>query len=225
MQDAKRVFSLGLCALAVFVLWTFMLQMVDVEMAGESMSYVGLSKINVWFHRITNVHMWLYYLTDWLGLVPVFVCMGFGVLGLAQLISRRSLLKVDLDILLLGIYYIVVILCYLTFEMVPLNYRPILIQGRLEASYPSSTTLLTLCVMPTLTMQIGRRCRRQVWNKIVPWVSNTFATLMVVGRLISGVHWLTDIIGAICLSCGLFCIYKGSVLLWCKREIGDNNGI
>ncbi|MBQ6129654.1 MAG: hypothetical protein IJI51_08345 [Lachnospiraceae bacterium] len=43
------------------------------------------------------------------------------------------------------------------FEMVPINYRPVLIEGRLEASYPSSTTLLVLSVMPTLKFQADRR--------------------------------------------------------------------
>ena len=42
---------------------------------------------------------------------------------------------------------------------------------------------------------------------------------MVAGRLVSGVHWVTDIIGACFLSIGLFNIYKAVVLLnknWSK---------
>ena len=85
--------------------------------------------------------MLIYTITDWLGLVPIIICMCFGVLGFAQLVKHRSLLKVDTDILLLGAYYVLVILCYLLFEMVPINYRPILINGNLEASYPSSRFL------------------------------------------------------------------------------------
>ena len=102
--------------------------------------------------------MRLYVITDWLGLVPIAVCMGFGVLGLTQLIRRRSLFKVDPDIIILGIYYIIVIAAYLIFEMIPINYRPVLIDGFLEVSYPSSTTLLVLSVMPTLVLQVKRRC-------------------------------------------------------------------
>ena len=101
--------------------------------------------------------MGIYTITDWLGLVPIAVCIGFGMLGLMQWIRRKSITKVDRDILLLGGYYILVILGYLIFEMIPINYRPILIEGAMEASYPSSTTLLVLSVMPTLLFQINRR--------------------------------------------------------------------
>ena len=136
-----------------FVLWTFLIQTVDVRPVGVNGTDVGFAAVNTWFHRLTGVHMGLYTVTDWLGLVPIAVCMGFGVLGLSQWIRRKSLLKVDRDIILLGVYYILVILGYLIFEMIPINYRPILIDGAMEASYPSSTTLLVLSVMPTLLFQ------------------------------------------------------------------------
>ena len=159
--------------------------------------------------------MMLYVITDWLGLVPIFVCMFFGGIGLAQLIKRRSLWKVDRDIIVLGIYYVIVIICYLVFEMIPINYRPVLINGNLEVSYPSSTTLLVLCVMPTLIEQMGRRVKNRTLNGVAQLFSGTFSVFMVIGRLISGVHWLTDIVGAVLVSAGLFYIYE-AIILWGK---------
>ena len=152
--------------------------------------------------------MLIYTITDWLGLVPIFICMGFGLLGLIQWIKRRSLMRVDPDILLLGVYYLVVIFGYLLFEMVPINYRPILIEGYLEASYPSSTTLLVLSVMPTLKFQADRRVMSAVLRKSITIFVIVFSAFMVIGRLISGVHWATDIIGSVLLSSGLFMIYR-----------------
>ena len=152
--------------------------------------------------------MLIYTITDWLGLVPIIICMCFGVLGLIQLVKRKSLLTVDFDILLLGAYYVVVILGYLLFEMVPINYRPILIDGNLEASYPSSTTLLVLTVMPTLKYQSDRRIANPVTRKVITVFVIVFAAFMVIGRLISGVHWATDIAGSVFLSSGLFMIYR-----------------
>ena len=122
----------------------------------------------------------------------------------------------DYDIIFLGIYYVIVILGYLIFEMIPINYRPILIEGFLEASYPSSTTLLVLCVMPTLMEQVNRRSESVIFKGIIKAFVICFSAFMVLGRLISGVHWLTDIIGSIMLSLGLFCIYKASVF-WCYK--------
>ena len=191
-----------------FVLWTVLIRRVDVQPVGVNGTSVGFSTVNSWFHQLTGVHMGLYTITDWLGLVPIVICIGFGVLGLTQWIRRKSIARVDKDILLLGVYYILVILGYLVFEMIPVNYRPILIDGAMEASYPSSTTLLVLSVMPTLLFQINRRAKSQTVRRITAAFVILFSAFMVVGRLIAGVHWLTDIIGAVLLSAGLFVLYR-----------------
>ena len=203
----------GIALLGLFALWTGLIRTVDVRAAGETGTEIGFASLNVWFHRLTGVHMWLYNATDWLGLVPVFVCLLFAGVGCVQLFGRKSLRKVDGDILLLGVYYVLVIGCYLLFEMYPVNYRPILIEGRMEASYPSSTTLLVLSVMPTLVFQTRRRLKNGNMKKGIAVLTTTFSALMVVGRLISGVHWLTDIVGAVLLSAGMFCVYRGAVAL------------
>lgn len=205
-----------------FTLWTVLILLVDVRAVGPNGSKVGLATINTWFHQLTGVHMTLYTVTDWLGFVPIAVCLCFGCLGLYQLIKRRSLFKVDADILLLGGYYILVIFCYLFFEMVPINYRPILIDGFLEASYPSSTTLLVLSVILTLVFQIKRRSQSKIIKSIVINFAVFFSVFMVFGRLISGVHWATDIIGAILLSFGLFKLYQSAVT---ATDMRDKNGV
>lgn len=217
MRKTKRIVSVGILLLAAFAVWTFLIQTVNVQQIGPRQSAVGFATVNGWFHRLTNVHWMLYTLTDWLGLVPIVVCLLFAYVGLAQLVQRRSLLKVDLDILLLGVYYVLVIFAYLLFEMIPLNYRPVLIEGILEASYPSSTTLLVLSVMPTLHFQAERRLKNSALRRCIDAFVVLFSVFMVVGRLLSGVHWLTDIVGALLLSGGLFLLYKASVLRFCKE--------
>ena len=217
MRKTKRIVSVGILLLTAFAVWTFLIQTVDVQQIGPRQSAVGFATVNGWFHRLTNVHWMLYTLTDWLGLVPIVVCLLFACVGFAQLVQRRSLLKVDLDILLLGVYYVLVIFAYLLFEMVPLNCRPVLIEGILEASYPSSTTLLVLSVMPTLHFQAERRLKNSALRHCIKVLTVLFSVFMVVGRLLSGVHWLTDIVGAIFLSGGLFLLYKVSVLRFCKE--------
>lgn len=212
-EKGKQTLKLGGILLGVFALWTVLIQCVDVRPAGQNGTNIGFAALNVWFHNLTGVHMTLYTVTDWLGLVPIVICLGFGVLGLLQLFKRRSLLKVDTDIIVLGVYYVVVILAYLFFEMVPVNYRPILIEGVMEASYPSSTTLLVLSVLPTLKYQVDRRTNRASVKRIVDAFVIAFSAFMVVGRLVSGVHWLTDIVGAVFLSAGLFLLYVAAVAL------------
>jgi len=211
MTKPRRDLVTGTALLAAFVLWTAMVQLVDVRPVGQNGTCVGLAAFNVWFHDMTGVHMALYMATDWLGLVPVAVCLGFGALGAAQLVGRRSLLAVDPDLLLLGVHYVLVAAAYLVFEAFPINYRPIPIDGVMEASYPSSTTLLVLGAMPTLAYQAARRMKGGKAKVAVVAFVTAFSALMVAGRLVSGVHWATDIVGSILLAAGLFAMYRYAV--------------
>ncbi|MBO4903740.1 MAG: phosphatase PAP2 family protein [Lachnospiraceae bacterium] len=222
----KRILQAGAGLIAAFVLWTVLIRCVDVQTAGQNGTKIGFAAFNVWFHKLTGVHMTLYTITDWLGLVPIVICMCFGIMGLVQLVRRRSLLRVDPDIVMLGVYYVVVIACYLIFEMIPVNYRPVLIEGRLEASYPSSTTLLVLSVMPTLMFQADRRVVSSLIKKVTAVFVIAFSAFMAIGRLISGVHWATDIVASVLLSAGLFMLYQSAVMytdrikLYDRREDG-----
>ena len=196
----KRKFTAALACFGAFVLWTWLVQFVQVRPIGPEGSGVGFAALNGWFHNLTGVHMALYTITDWLSLIPLGFAAGFGLLGLIQLIQGR----LERSIVVLGIFYVVVLACFAFFEVVVINYRPVLIEGVLEASYPSSTTMLCLCVMPTAVMQLrSRGCRR--WLSVI---LTAFTIFMVAARAISGVHWITDIIGGVLLSAGLVKAYK-----------------
>lgn len=208
MKQNRNNFILAILLLAIFLFWTVLVCHVDVKTIGPRDSAVGFATVNGLFHRFTGVHMTLYTVTDWLGLVPVAFAFGFAVLGLCQWIRRKKIWKVDANILILGGFYLAVIAVYLFFEDFVINRRPILIAGYLEASYPSSTTLLTLCVMPTARMQLEKRIRNQFLNRLTSFAIVAFCAFMVVGRLVSGVHWLTDIIGGGLISASLVTAYR-----------------
>ena len=216
-KNGKQVLFFGGIFIVAFAIWIALIQMVDVQPLGQNGTNIGFAKFNCWFHRLTDVNITIYTITDWMGLIPLVVCLIFAGIGLVQLIKRRSLFEVDSDIIVLGLYYVVVILSYFIFEIIPINYRPILINGVMETSYPYSTTLLVLCVMPTLIEQIQRRLSSVVVKRIVTILAITFSAFMVIGRLISGVHWFTDIVGGVLLSAGLFTIYKAVVMLTIKK--------
>ena len=205
-RNRKKIF-ITVSLLALFVLWTIAISHVDVQAIGPKGSTVGFATFNGFFHELTGVHMLIYTITDWLGLVPLCFALGFAFLGFVQLIKRKSLLKVDYSILVLGGFYIIVLAAYVLFEIFVINYRPVLIEGYLEASYPSSTTMLVMCVMPTAIMQLNSRIRNKGLRKTIACAIVVFTLFMVVGRLISGVHWFTDIIGGALLSTGLVMLY------------------
>ena len=206
MKKRKICIALGL--LAAFALWTIAISLIDVQAIGPQGSTVGFATLNSMVHMLTGVHMQLYTITDWLGLVPVAFGLGFAILGLSQWIKRKSLCKVDRSLLALGSFYLVVLAAYIFFEIVVINYRPTLIDGYLEASYPSSTTMLVMCVMPTAMMQLHTRIKTHVFRRCMLILLAAFTVFMVVGRLISGVHWITDIIGGALLSAGLVILYR-----------------
>lgn len=210
-KKMKKKLGISLCLLAMFALWTVLIRLVDVQAIGPRGSTVGFATLNGYVHTLIGEHMPLYTVTDWLGLVPIAVALGFAVLGLVQWIRRKRLCEVDRSILVLGGFYIAVMAVYVLFEMLVVNYRPVLINGYLEASYPSSTTMLVMCVMPTAMMQWDVRVKNKVFRRCVCGIVIAFIALMVIGRLISGVHWLTDIIGGGLLSAGLVMMYASFV--------------
>ena len=200
MKRNRTQFLLPGLLLGAFLLWTAGVCLVDVRPIGPLGSEVGFAGLNGWFHGLTGVHWWLYDLTDLLGLASLGICGIFGLQGLCQWVRRKSIRRVDGELLALGGFYLTVLAVFFLFELLEVNYRPVLIQGRLEASYPSSTTMLALCVLPTAMLRLRSR-----WVRILLAALTAF---LVLGRLLCGVHWVSDIIGGTLLSAGLVTLYR-----------------
>lgn len=208
MKNNNRISFIVTGALfSLFVMLTIMLMYVDIQTVGPEGSCVGFATVNKWASDLLGVNMLLYNFTDWLGVVAILFALGFAILGLIQLIEKKSLRRVDHSFLMLGAFYLLVIAAYVFFELHIVNYRPILIQNVLEASYPSSTTMLILCVMPTAIMQFNHLIKGRTARITVNTVCAVFAAVAVVGRLLSGVHWFTDILGGVLLSSAFVMLY------------------
>ena len=212
-KKSKRDFGVAASLLLAFAAWTRLLGVVDVRAIGPRGSAVGFATVNGAFHALTGTNMTLYVITDWLGLVPIGAAFGFAVFGLVQWIRRGKIYRVDKSILALGGFYLIVMGVYVLFEFVVINRRPVLIEGILEASYPSSTTMLVLCVMPTAMMQLGMRIMHTILRRGVLLALLIFTGFMVIGRVLSGVHWLSDVVGGVLLSAGLVTAYRATVKL------------
>ena len=210
--------AIGGGLLFAFALWTVLVVTVDVQGIGPEGSTVGFATVNGLVRELVGVNWTLYAVTDWLGLVPFAVALGFAVLGLVQWIKRKNNFAVDRSILVLGGFYVVVIAFYLLFEVVSINYRPVLINGVLETSYPSSTTMLVMCVMPTAIMQLRSRIKLGWLRAVVVLAIAAFTIFMVAGRLLSGVHWISDIVGGGILSAGLVTLCYAFTTLCDKRK-------
>ena len=187
-----------------------LVRLVDAAPIGAQGTSIGLSHLNQFVFDLFGVNMLWYNITDWLGVAAVLTGFVFAVTGLVQLIKRRSLLKVDREILSLGGLYIVVIGLYLFFENVIINYRPIIMPDNTspEASFPSSHIMLVCVIMGSAAMLINRYIRNKPLNRILRAVCYVIIGVTVVGRLIAGVHWFTDILGGILISVTLLSLYE-----------------
>ena len=212
----KRRKEILLCGglFAIAIIYTLLVKYIDVQAIGPNDSLVGFATINNFMFNLTGVNMLWYDITDWWGFVPLFIAFIYAIIGFIQMIKRRSILKVDKEILGLGVYYIIVIGLYIFFETYVINYRPILMDGTLEASYPSSHTLLSVCICGSSLIINKYLFKNKNFFKAENIISILSILVIVIGRFISGVHWFTDIIGAILISIALlkaFYIYVKSI--------------
>jgi len=200
-KNKENILKTGFLFL-LFVLFTVIVKFVGVSPIGPEKSEVGLAFINEWFHNLFGFNNMFYKLSKYLGYLPFLFVLFYGYLGLKQLIDKKSLKNVDKKIIYLGCFYVLMGLFYIFFEKVIINYRPVLLEGDLEASYPSSHTILAVCICIS---SIIMNCY-YLKKDLLKYVNISTAVLMlliVVGRLFSGVHWLTDIVGGLLLSSAL----------------------
>ena len=203
-----------------FILFTIAVCKVDVAAIGPQGSSVGFAKLNGAIAKLFPFNNAFYKLTNYLGYFALLICVFFAAMGVLEFLNKKSLRKVDPKLIILGVFYVAVILFYVMFIKVVVNYRPVLEDGALESSYPSSHTMLAICVFLSTAIQISLGKGSEGFKKAIKVVMALLTIIMVVGRIVSGVHWITDIIGGIILSAALLSMYNAAVkhVEWARRE-------
>ena len=202
----RRNIIISIVLIILSVLFTVLVKNVDVKPIGPNESIVGFADINKLFHNLIGSNMTIYKITEVLGYIPIVMALVYVFIGLKQLIKRKSLLKVDKEIYVLALFYVLVVGVYVFFEKFVINYRPILIDGLLEASYPSSHTLMSICLCGS-SIIINKKLFKNKFGDIENVFSVILILLIVIGRIVSGVHWFTDILGGIIISSTLLVIF------------------
>lgn len=209
--------------LVLFAVFTIVVAAVNVAPTGPADSAVGLSAINgAVFAALGVSDMW-YTVTGILGFFAISVAFAFALLGLYQLVKRKNLLKIDGDILLLAALYALTAVFYVLFEVFTVNCRPILVDGVLEASYPSSHTMLFCTVIGSAPILLHRRLNNKKTLLIIADVlSIALSLIMAVGRLLSGMHWLTDVIAGVLLSALLVSLYVTALSVYDRKQLENS---
>ncbi|MEE0830131.1 MAG: phosphatase PAP2 family protein [Longicatena sp.] len=218
MKQTNKSLLCSILTTILFIIFTIFVKVVDVKLIPTTATFVGFGTLNLWFHQLTKENLFLYQLGDWLSIIPLLICVVYALIGCYQLIKRKSIFKFDYNLLILGFYYVLLLGVYLLFEVIPVNYRPILINGALEVSYPSSTTLLVLCIMKTFAYNIKIYLNDKQSKRIIISLTMIYSIFMIIIRILSKVHWITDIIGAILLSNALYYLYQYFILIKLNRR-------
>lgn len=213
IKKKYRKFVDAAALLAAALLFTLLVKVVDVQAIGPQETSVGFAKINKAFADAVGTNMLLYKLTQLLGYAALAVVAFFGFGGMMQLVKRKSLMKVDRELLGAGVLYVVVLALYVAFEKIIVNYRPVIMPGETapEASFPSSHTLLACVVFGSTVILADTYVRKHKARKRVRAVFVILIIVMVVGRLFSGVHWITDIVAGLLFSGSLLSAFKGYI--------------
>ncbi len=194
-------------SMALFCLLIYLVKHVDVEAIGPLGSEIGLASVNGVFKDAIGYSTLWYALSEWTIWLALGVAAFFCCFGIYQLISRRSLKKVDVDIYILGGFYFAVIAVYILFEMLSLNFRPVMVDGELEASFPSSHVMIVSCMLMSCAHQLCYRVRVRALRVSAVFICCFITAFALIGRALSGVHWFTDILGGILLSVVLVFLY------------------
>ncbi len=217
-KSAKKCFLFAGVFLFLFLLLTFLVMKVDVQPIGPQNSQVGLATVNGAIFEICGSNPIWYTISEAFGVLALLCAFGFACLGIWQWISRKSLKKVDKSLLVLAGFYGAVGIVYALFEIVVINYRPVLEEGILEASYPSSHTVLVCSIMLTTALQLQLRLRNKPLRTALQGFCCLSIVLTALGRLFAGVHWYTDVLAAILISVVLVFAYLGILRQWKIRK-------
>lgn len=209
----KKKFILSGISLLLFFGLIYAIKNIDVNVIGPENTAIGLSKLNEFGHNLFGYKPLLYKISDYLGYLCIAAGTAVGIMGIVQLFKRKSFFKVDEEIYAFAVLLVVILTLYVVFEIVVINYRPVILEGDLhvEASFPSSHTVLSLCValgVASLLNKYVESIRLRLTLKIVLYGLAILTTLL---RLISGVHWISDILGGSLISTCILLFFSGII--------------
>lgn len=216
MNKNKKYLILSFVLILVSIIYTILVKFVDVQSIGDTNTNVGFASINQLVFSSIGVNKIWYDISDILGLFPILSVGIYALIGLIQLIKRKNIFKVDKEIIALGVFYVLVIALYVFFEKVIINYRPVLVDGVLEASYPSSHTLMSICLCGSAIILNNQLFKNK--TKLINILLLIIGLIIIVGRLLSGVHWFTDILGGVIISCALLMTFYTSLKIIKEKE-------
>ena len=215
----KVLFISSIVLFVLFVLTTILAATVDKGAGGESLAVVGLSSINTNIFDTLGKSDTLDKITDILLILSFLVVLLNAALGALYLIKYK---KLDLSLVILGCFYILCLILYVLFDHIHINYAPLLDEGELKESFPSSHVLASVFIFLSSIITINHNVNKRIIKNVLLITTILLSLLMVVFRLLSGWHWFTDILAGELLGLFLVSSYSLITLALDKRFIELN---
>jgi len=197
IMKKKLWFTLSAVCFAAFVILIILLKTADVGVwLGKEVGLYTLNKA-VFDAFGGKLNGFWYSLTGYFGYLAVVIAIFFVGVGLYQAIKRKSLKKVDDDLYFLAVALLILAICYFLFEVIKINYRPVLLDGQTspEASFPSSHTMLSVGIFGLSLVEILLRVKSKKLKIPLACLAGILAAVSAAGRLLSSAHWFTDVVG------------------------------
>ena len=223
IEKKKKWFKLSIWLLAIAVIYTVLVKYVDVKAIGPNATNVGFATMNKWFNELIGYNAIFYKISKYAGVIPFGFCAYYGLMGLIELIKKKSFKKVDYRYYILACFYVMFVAIYFFFEKMAINFRPVVLEAKIEASYPSTHTLLAICLCGSSLIASKLLIKNKTLRMIFDLAAWVLMLTIVVTRLISGVHWLSDIIGGIVISLAYLSFLKLSLLRMDTKDLTTDN--
>ncbi len=139
-------------------------------------------------------------------LITALITLGiFVILGLCQWISRKSLKKVDKELLWFPLPLALMAITYVVFDkFLILNTRP---DGSGEPSFPSTHVMVVTTIFLLTAVILPKYIKSKIACLVLYLLMLAFVILNGVGRVLANKHWTSDVLGAVGFSFIFVAIY------------------
>lgn len=200
-------FSITAGLFLVFAIFTILVKFVDTSVVATTGTQIGLSSINKPLFDFFGANETWGTISTLLFVIAGVVVLTLATIAVVEMIKSKSLFKINHKLLLVALLYVLTAIFYVIFEFVIINYRPLLDEGLIKASYPSSHTLLICVVCLSACLIVPDYIKSNPLKITITTILCLISVLAPITRLLAGMHWFTDVVASIILSLALVMLY------------------
>lgn len=139
----------------------------------------------------------------------------FAIFGLCQWIKRKSIKKVDKELIFMLVPLILMAIVYFVFDKFLIwNTRP---DGSGEPSFPSTHVMVVATIFLLIALVLPRYIKSKAACALLDLMMLIFIVLTCVGRVLANKHWTSDVIGALIFSV-IFALIYYLIAIWRRKK-------